>query len=160
MSQPDPTPAKALQGWVAPVVVGLVLVAILAIAAVLLFAHETGPHGARPIVTETEDKDPETGLILVRRTERFKDPGQLQMITLSIAGGRSVEEPFAFYQYETHAQFHWDHGKLDACVEGYGYTDKGAYWLDHIVLPDGGVVQIVKTCDGFRLMTSATTPPT
>ncbi len=84
---------------------------------------------------------------MVKHVQRYKD-GYTQT-TLAIGGSRSDEEPFAFYSTDTRSQFHWDGGTLYACVEGIAAGDK-TYWLDHVDMPDGGRVQIVKTCSGPR----------
>ena len=70
-------------------------------------------------------------------------------ITLTIGGPRIVEEPFAYYQGEARSDFHWDDGRLYACIEGQMYSDQG-YWFDHFVLPEGGEVKIDKSCTSTR----------
>jgi hypothetical protein len=124
------------------VVLGLVLLALVTGFGLALRSVFASP-GDRSVVTVTRIKEPNAAPVMIKRVRRFKD-GSTQ-ITLAIGGGRSNEEPFAFYANETRSEFHWDQGKLDACVEGATFNDK-SFWLDHVELPDGGDVQIVKTC--------------
>jgi hypothetical protein len=138
--QPTGFMKTGLPAWLV-IVLGLVVLALAGGVALVGF-RELAVQGERPVETVTRIKNPGTSVFMAKHVQRFKGGSQ---ITLTIGGGRSDEEPFAFYTNETRSEFHWDHDKLIACVEGATNTDK-SYWLDHVTLPDGGEVQIVKAC--------------
>jgi hypothetical protein len=144
-----------LPAW-AVILLVLVILA-LAVGVGIAGRRELAAQGERPTSTETRIKEPGNSVFMVKHVQRFKD-GYTQ-ITLTIGGGRSDEEPFALYHHETRSEFHWDHDRLDACIEGEGYIDKGAYWNDRVILPDGGQVQVVKTCSGPRMIDSRSPAP-